>query len=96
MSILYIFIGIGSLISSAIVKKIGIKKALFIGALGHLSFVVSQILPAWTADNPINQINSPTRFQNFKIFLQNIKFIKFTMIIAVILNGFGAAIIWVA
>lgn len=30
------------------------------------------------------------------MFLQNIKFIKFTMIIAVILNGFGAAIIWVA
>jgi fucose permease len=54
LSILYIFIGLGSLISSAIVKKIGIKNALFIGALGHLIFVVSQILPAWTADNPIN------------------------------------------
>jgi hypothetical protein len=62
LSILYIFIGFGSLISSAIVKKIGIKNALFIGALGHLSFVVSQILPAWTADSPIGQINSPSKF----------------------------------
>ena len=85
LAILYLFIGVGSLVSSAILKKIGINKCLVIGATGHFCFVFAQILPAWRYDYPDD--NS---------FLQNQGFVKTVLTISVILNGLGAAVLWVA
>lgn len=56
LAILYLFIGIGSLVSSAVLKKIGINKCLVVGATGHFCFVFAQILPAWRYDNPYDQM----------------------------------------
>ena len=88
MSILYLFIGIGSLVSSAILKKIGINKCLVIGATGHFCFVAAQILPAWRYDYPDDPDNIS--------FLQKEGFVKSVLIVSVILNGLGAAVLWVA
>ena len=50
LAVLYLFIGIGSLISSTILTKIGINKCLVFGALGHFIFVFAQVLPAWRCE----------------------------------------------
>jgi hypothetical protein len=39
LAILYLFIGIGSLMSSALLKKWGMKKCMVLGGLGHFTFV---------------------------------------------------------
>jgi MFS family permease len=91
LAILYLFIGIGSLVSSAVLKKIGFSKCLVIGASGHFCFVFAQILPAWRYDYPVTDDSS-----NFEQFLQKEAFVKFVLTLSVILNGLGAAVIWVA
>jgi len=47
LAILYLFMAIGSLISPALVKVIGVRKCIGIGGFGTTLFGIAQILPAW-------------------------------------------------
>lgn len=93
LAILYLFIGFGSLMSAALLKKWGIKKCLVLGATGHFIFVFAQVLAAWRAEYIVT---SDEKDAGFKKFLQNEQFVVIVLVMSVILNGFGAAIIWVA
>mmetsp|Transcript_8273 Transcript_8273/g.10857 ORF Transcript_8273/g.10857 Transcript_8273/m.10857 type:complete len:93 (+) Transcript_8273:158-436(+) len=85
LAVLYFFIGVGSLMSSACLKKLGTKPCLVLGGLGHFIFIFSSILPAYTHENP-----------DATGFLLNRTFIKFALIFSSMLNGLGASILWVA
>jgi hypothetical protein len=50
LAVLFLFIGVGSIVSPAILKVWGTKKCLLVGGISHFIFVFSQILPAWRAE----------------------------------------------
>lgn len=77
---LYLFIGIGSLLSSSILQTIGIKLCFVAGSTTYLLFVLASTLAAWKA--------SDSRVSD--------KLIKSSLLVSVALNGLGAALIWVA
>ena len=82
---LYFSIAINAFLSSAIVEKIGIYNSFVIGSFFHFTFVLSSILPAYKHDHP----------QSDSLLVSDL-FIKCTLIVAALLNGFGAGIIWCA
>lgn len=74
-----------SFLSSAIIKKIGIYTAFFLGSLGHFAYVFASILPAYSYDYP-------ERNQ----FFDSTATIITILMIGAILNGIGAGILWCA
>jgi hypothetical protein len=54
MAILHLFICIGSMISTAIMNKIGVKACLFIGSFTQTLWAFSSILAALGTDDPSN------------------------------------------
>mmetsp|Transcript_43037 Transcript_43037/g.31018 ORF Transcript_43037/g.31018 Transcript_43037/m.31018 type:complete len:129 (-) Transcript_43037:1294-1680(-) len=85
LAVLYFFIGVGSLMSAACLKKLGTKTCLVLGGLGHFIFVFASILPAYSHEHP-----------DASSFLLNRGFIKFALLFSSMLNGLGASILWVA
>ena len=79
-------------------KKIGINKCLVLGALGHFTFVFAQVLPAWRSEYFIDTSdpNEEDADNKVKVFLQKKGFVIVCLVISVIINGVGAAILWVA
>jgi len=55
-----------------------------IGSFAYILFVLFSALPAWRLDNP-----------NPDSFLQNLAFIKFLLVVAVVINGLGCTLLWV-
>ena len=47
LAIIYLFMALSSFVGPAILKRIGTKKCLILGSLGHFTFIFSSILPAW-------------------------------------------------
>jgi MFS family permease len=47
LAVLYLAVGCFSPFSSAILKRWGIKRCLYIGGLGHFCLVISSVLPSW-------------------------------------------------
>ena len=47
LGIIYFCMALSSFLGPAILKRIGTKKCLIIGSLGHFAFIFSSILPAW-------------------------------------------------
>ena len=91
LALLYLVMAFSSLISPAVVSKMGFRWCFVIGALGHFAFLLSQILPAWAAES--DQADE----QNAVIkFLRSHHFIKIFSFICVTINGFAAAVLWVA
>lgn len=85
MAILYFSICISSLLSTALIKKLGIYKCLIIGGFGHFCFVFAQIFPAIRYDYP----------NNSSIVTTN-GFIIPMLVVCATINGVGASLIWVA
>ena len=85
LSLLYFSIAIGSLMSTAINKKLGRYKCLILGGFGHFTFVFASAFPAYKFDHPES-----------KAWYTSSGFMCTLLIICAIINGFGAAIIWVA
>ena len=82
-----------SFISTAVNKKIGNNWCLFLGALGHTSFIASTILPSWRLDYPYSKMDNPSSLIKT---LQSDTFVKMLMFVGSALNGFGASILWLA
>ena len=64
LALLNLFMAIFSVVSHAIIKKLGQKNCLIIGAITVSLFCVSQILPAWKDEYPAQQDSS-----GFKLFM---------------------------
>jgi len=85
LAVLYFSIALSSFMSTALFKKLGTYKCLVFGGLGHFCFVFAQIFPAIKYDNPDSES-----------FVTTNSFITTILIVAALINGFGAALIWVA
>ena len=85
LATLYLSIAVGSLISTAIVKKIGVYKCLILGGFGHFSFVFASTFPAYKYDH-----------QDEDSFITSKGFIGMLLLLSALLNGLGASVIWVA
>jgi hypothetical protein len=85
LGLLYCVFGFCSFIASPIVKKIGARWCLILGAFCYSFYVGSFVLPAYR-----------TEFPDSTVFLLDKTFIFVFILIAACINGFGAAILWVA
>ena len=93
LAVLYFSISMFSPFSSAILKRWGVKSCLFIGGFGHFCFVLASILPAWRREYH----NEPDPEKGkFERFVTDEKVVITCLVAGAILNGFGAAILWVA
>ena len=77
--------------SSAVLKALGVKKCLIIGAISHLFFILANILPAWR-DEYFDENNA----NDLSLFFSKNTVIITILVISVILNGLGASILWVS
>ncbi len=85
LATLYFSLSIAAFLSSALVEKIGLYKVFVIGSFFHFTFVLVSILPAVHFDYPNNDS-----------WFVTTSTIKAFLIIAALLNGFGAGILWCA
>jgi len=85
LGILYLFGGVCSFFSLPVVKKLGARYSIVIGALCYSTYVATFILPAFRTENP-----------GSTLFLLNKTFIYVLILICACLAGFGASILWVA
>ena len=85
LATLYLSIAFGSLVSTAVTKKLGTYKCLVLGGFGHFSFVLASTFPAYKYDHPESSS-----------FFTSTGFMGSLLILSAVLNGFGASIIWVA
>jgi MFS family permease len=96
LAIIYLIMALCSFIGPAILKRIGTKKCLILGSLGHFTFIVSTILPAWRNEYRQNGINFNKDENKFEKFILSKYSTMGFMIGAAVLNGLGATILWVA
>jgi len=68
-----------------VVKKLGAKYCLVLGALCYSSYVATFILPAFRTENP-----------DSTVFILNKTLIEVLILGCAALSGFGASILWVA
>jgi hypothetical protein len=85
LALLYCVFGFCCFISLPIVKKLGARMSLVIGASCYSFYVASFVLPAFKAQMP-----------NSDSILLNKTLCQLLILIAAVLNGFGAGILWVA
>jgi len=85
LSVLYLVFGAACFVSLPVVKKLGAKACLVIGALCYTVYVSSFILPAFRSQNPDTTAWYLSR-----------QLIESAILIAAAINGFGASILWVA
>lgn len=85
LAVLYFSIAVSSIMSTALFKKLGTYKCLILGGLGHFVFVFAQIFPAIKYDYPDSDR-----------FITTDAFITTMLIVMALINGIGAALIWVA
>ena len=85
LSLLYLVFGFACFVSLPIVKALGSRASLVLGALCYTVYVASFILPAFRTQNP----------ESTRLAL-NRKFIITVILVAAMINGFGASILWVA
>jgi MFS family permease len=51
LAVLYFSLGMGSLISTAAIKKLGSRKCFILGGIGNTIWIVANILPAYVYEN---------------------------------------------
>ena len=85
LATLYLFFSFFSFFSSAIVNALSVKTSLILGAFCYFFWVFCFLAPAFYKDN-----------KNSDIFILNSTFIQVLVLISAAVNGFGAAILWVA
>lgn len=93
LAVLYLSNGLSSLVAPAAVKQLGLKKSLFLGGIGHFVFIFLSMFPAWNSECA-QKDNQPSGCENE--FLRNEALIRIVLIICAIINGIGAALLWVA
>jgi hypothetical protein len=81
LSLLYLSLGIGCLFATAIQDRIGSKFCMALGSLGDMSWILSQVPVALSAENP----------DNTSFFLSN-GFIYPVSLFIACLSGFGDAL----
>jgi len=82
---LYMVFGFSCFVSLPVVKKLGPRACLVMGALCYTFYVSTFILPAFKSELPQS-----------KSFILNRNFIITLVLFAAAVNGFGASILWVA
>jgi len=80
---LYFGLVFSSFTSTATVNKIGLYRCLVIGSFFHFTFVLANIMPAVYLDYP-----------ETRSWFISIMTIKIVLVVAALLNGFGAGILW--
>lgn len=85
MAVVYLVFAVCSLFSTAIVNKLGRKPALVIGSLQYFLWVVCFLLPSVYSEN-----------KDSTLLILNRTFVIFVVLLASMLIGFGASILWVA
>ena len=85
MAVLYFSIAVSSIMSTALLKKLGTYWCLILGGFGHFCFVFAQIFPAVKYDHP----------EKDGVITSN-GFITALLIVCALINGTGAALIWVS
>jgi hypothetical protein len=83
LSVLYCSFGVTSFVSKTVVRKLGARLSLTVGSLCHCVYVSTFILPAYKKERPGELTVSDTC-------------ITLIILVAACINGFGAAILWVA
>ena len=96
LAIIYLCVALCSFIGPAILKRIGTKKCLILGSLGHFTFILSTILPAWRNEYRQDGIDYQRNENQFEKFILNEYVTIGLLIAAAIINGVGATILWVA
>lgn len=90
MAVLYLFFGVFSFFSSAIVNKIGtINVSMSLGALCYTFWIVCFLLPSYYADLSDKDKENPP-------FILNKNFITVMLLLTAAINGAGAGILWTA
>jgi MFS family permease len=85
LALLYLFLGLGCLISPSVMNRIGVKNSLIFGSVCDLLWMTFQIFPAYKMEYP----------DSTSFFLSD-GFIIFINLFGSILDGFGDAVAWVA
>lgn len=85
LALLYLTLGFGCLIATAIMGKIGVKKSLMLGSFCDTMWILCSLPPAFKSENP-----------GSTLFVYTDGFIYFTQLFASVLDGFGDAVQWVA
>jgi endo-1,4-beta-mannosidase len=52
LAVLYAFVGIGSMVSTAVMNKIGVKLSMVLGGMGSMLWVFSSIVAALKREEP--------------------------------------------
>ncbi len=84
LALLYFFMGLGSLMSTAFIKLLGTKTCLFIGGLGNVQWIFFTIMA----------VEQKNRFDNDGLQLPPSKLITFFLCLSTMLNGFTLGILW--
>lgn len=92
--VLYVFQGIGALLSQAIINKIGLRKAMVISSLMFSTVILAQYFPTYGSFLVKNKDEYEETF-GYNI-LTNKAFVSTVLIISSAVAGFGQAIIWVS
>lgn len=85
LALLYLTLGFGCLIATAIMGKIGVKKSLMLGSVCDTLWILCSLPPALKDENPGSDS-----------FFYTDGFIYFISLFASVLDGFGDAVQWVA
>eukprot|EP00347_Sterkiella_histriomuscorum_P005421 403356681 len=85
LALLYLTLGFGCLIATAIMGKIGVKKSLMLGSFCDTLWILCNLPPALKDENTGSDS-----------FFYSDGFIYFTQLFAAVLDGFGDAVQWVA
>lgn len=81
LSFLYLTLGIGCLFSTALMARIGCKESMIIGCVCDTIWILSNLIPAYSAENP-----------DSTSFVYSTWFIYIINCIVSLLDGFGDAI----
>ena len=84
LATLYLFMALGSVISTAVINKIGTRFCLILGGVGNTIWIFSTILAAKYA------------LQTHHNFFDSEQFIVFIIFSATIFNGLTVGILWAA
>jgi MFS family permease len=82
LAVMYFFMGLGSIISTAVINKIGTKGCLCLGGVGNMIWIFITILPAGKQEGVFHFPGLP------------IGFIVFIILLAAVINGLTVGILW--
>ena len=85
LAVLFLSIAISAPVTTALLKRLGLKKSLVLGGFGYVSLIFAMIFPAVKYDRPDSDS-----------FVTDEGFIVGILVLCAVLNGFGASLVFVA